>query len=221
MPENDSPITPQPSSAAQPTPSEQPTAAPATSGAPNAAARRLNRPDDYDPAHIRMGEEFDRAKWTMPKWQPVVIALVIVGVAVAFVGYFNRAKPPATGSIDQISAVAIPGDMTMVAVTVHFKNATDNTLYIRSVKAAVDTTKGEFTDDAANASDYDRYYQAFPQLKENSKPPILQDTQVARGASGIGTVIFSFPVTKDVFDARQSLTVTVQPYDQPAILLKK
>jgi hypothetical protein len=218
MAENDRPVIPQSEAAPQSAPVAPPTEASPTGVAPKMPPKK---PDDYDPANISMGEEFDRAKWTMPKWQPVVIALVIVAAAVAFVGYFNRSKPPATGAIDQITAVSIPGDMTMTAVTVHFKNATDNTLYIRNVKATLQTSKGEFTDDAANASDYNRYYQAFPALKENSKPPIIQDTQVARGASGIGTVIFSFPITKDVFDSRQSFTVTVQPYDQPAIVLKK
>lgn len=215
MPENDNPVTPQPSSNPQPAPVSGSTPPPATAPAAKKAG------DDYDLANIHMGEEFDRAKWTMPKWQPVAIALVIVAAAIAFVGYFNRAQPPATGSIDQLTAVNIPGDMTMVAVTLHFKNATDNTLYIRNVKATLETSKGEFTDDAANASDYKRYYEAFPALQQNTKPPILQDTQVARGASGIGTVIFSFPITKDIFDGRQSLTVSVQPYDKPAIVLKK
>lgn len=214
MVENNSSATPQvtPNAQGEGTPPKSPTA-------PVRTAKK--KPEDYDPAHVPMGEEFDRAKWTMPPWQPVVIALLIVAAAVAFVGYFNRAKPPAEGAIDQITAVSAPGDSTMVAVTVHFKNTTDKMLYIRNVKSTVQTSKGEFTDDAANASDYDRYYQAFPDLKQNTKPPIIQDTQVAQGASGIGTVIFSYPVTKDVFDGRQSFTVTVQPYDQPAIVLKK
>ncbi|MGH9523894.1 MAG: hypothetical protein ACRD3E_15320 [Terriglobales bacterium] len=211
MAENDSPAVPPTTPAAS-------TGTPPSVAPPPAAKKKAQ---EYDPAHVPMGEEFDRAKWTMPGWQPVVIALVIVAAAVAFVGYFNRSKPPAVGAIDQITAVSIPGDSTMVAVTVHFKNATDHMLYIRNVKSTLETAKGEFTDDAANASDYARYYEAFPSLKENSKPPIIQDTQVAKGASGIGTVIFSYPITKDVFDGRQSLTVTVQPYDQPAIVLKK
>ena len=212
MAENESPASPQNV--------HEPSVVPPPPAAAAAPASK-KKAEEYDPAHVPMGEEFDRAKWTMPPWQPVVIALVIVAAAIAFVGYFNRSKPPAVGGIDQITAVSIPGDSTMVAVTVHFKNATDHTLYIRNVKSTLQTAKGEFTDDAANASDYDRYYQAFPDLKQNVKPPIIQDTQVAQGASGIGTVIFSYPITKDVFDGRQSLTVTVQPYDQPAIVLKK
>ena len=222
MAENETPATPQPS-----VPPEAGTAPLPAAGTPQpsptqpGAQAAKKAAGEYDRAHVPMGEEFDRAKWTMPAWQPVVIALVIVAAAIAIVGYFNRATPPAKGAIDQITAVSLPGDMTMVAATVHFKNVTDKTLYIRNVKAAVETSKGEFTDTAANASDYSRYYQAYPQLQQNTKPPIIQDTQVARGASGIGTVIFSFPVTKDIFDSRQSFTVTVQPYDQPAIVLKK
>jgi hypothetical protein len=168
-----------------------------------------------------MGEEFDKAKWTMPPWQPVVIALVVVGIIVGIISYFNRAKPPAAGGIDEITSVAVPGDSVMVAINVHFGNSSEYLIKVHSIKATVQTSKGEFSDEAANAADYARYYQAFPDLKQNAKTPLMQDARIAPGANGIGTVIVSFPIPKDVFDSRQSLTVTVEPYDGLPIVLKK
>lgn len=173
------------------------------------------------PAHTPLGEEFDKARWTMPPWQPVVIALVLLGIIVAVIAFTTKAKPPASGGIDEITAVNVPGDMVMVAANVHFANTSQKTIIVNSIKATLQTPKGEFSDDAANASDFARYYQAFPDLKQNAKTPLMQDARIAPGANGIGTVIVSFPITKDVFDARQSLTITVQPYDMPAIVLKK
>jgi len=37
-----------------------------------------------------------------------------------------------------------------------------------------------------------------------------------------GTIVVSFPVTRQIFDARKSLTVSIQPYDQrvPVVLTK-
>ena len=206
MPENDPTATPLP-----PTP-------PAVTPSPAPAKKASG---EYDRAHVPMGEEFDKAKWTMPPWQPVVIALVVVGIIVGIISYFNRAKPPAAGGIDEVTAVSVPGDSVMAAINVHFGNSSDYLIKVHSIKATVQTSKGEFSDEAANAADYARYYQAFPDLKQNAKTPLMQDARIAPGANGIGTVIVSFPIPKDVFDSRQSLTVTVEPYDGLPIVLKK
>ncbi len=204
MPENEVPPTPPPPSTPVPTP---------------AAAAPKKAEDDY--AHVPMGEEFDKAKWTMPPWQPVVIALLVVGVIVGIISYFNRAKPPASGGIDEVTSVVVPGDSVMAAINVHFGNSSEYLIKVHTIKVTVQTSKGEFSDEAANASDYARYYQAFPDLKQNAKTPLMQDARIAPGANGIGTVIVSFPIPKDVFDSRQSLTVTVQPWDGLPIVLKK
>src|ERR1051326_1334822 len=109
MAEND---TTPPQNPPQTTPAAAPTAAPA-------AAKKT----DGTYAQVPMGEEFDKAKWTMPPWQPVVIALVVVGIIVGIIAYFNRAKPAATGGIDEVTAVAVPGDSVMAAINVHFGNS--------------------------------------------------------------------------------------------------
>jgi hypothetical protein len=36
-----------------------------------------------------------------------------------------------------------------------------------------------------------------------------------------GMIVVSFPVTQDVFNARKSLTVTVTPYDELPVVMKK
>lgn len=209
MPENESSATPPtPTSASAPTPN--PVLKPAA-----------KKTDDYDRAHVPMGEEFDKAKWTMPPWQPVVIALVVVGIVVGVISFLNKAKPPASGGIDEITSVNVPGDSVMVAINVHFANTSDYLIKVHTIKATVQTSKGEFSDEAANAADYARYYTAYPDLKQNAKTPLMQDARIATGANGIGTIIVSFPVPKDVFDSRQSLTVSVIPWDGLPIVLKK
>jgi len=203
-------------------PAPKPPATPAGTPSANSAVKPAPKQTvEYDRAHVPMGEEFDKAKWTMPPWQPVVIALVVVGIAVGVIAYFNRAKPPASGGIDEITSVNIPGDSVMVAINTHFANSSQYTIKVHTIKATVQTSKGEFSDEAANASDFERYYTAYPDLKQNAKTPLMQDARVAPGANGIGTIIVSFPIPKDVFDARQSLSVSVIPYDGLPIVLKK
>jgi hypothetical protein len=43
----------------------------------------------------------------------------------------------------------------------------------------------------------------------------MPETKIRPGNETHGTVIVSFPVNQDDFNKRQSLSVEIQPYDQP------
>ena len=43
----------------------------------------------------------------------------------------------------------------------------------------------------------------------------MPETKILPGNKATGTVIVTFPVTQDAFDKRQSVSVVIQPYDQP------
>jgi len=177
--------------------------------------------DDYDRAHVPMAEEFDKARWTLPPWQPVVVALVIVGIIVGLLAWLTKAKPQGKATIDNINVVQLQGDNVLVAVNVTLQNTGEKPLVIHDIKAQVKTDKGDFSDEAAPAVDVERYYQALPDLKQNTLPALLPESLIAPRAQQAGTIVFGFPVTKDVFDRRKSLTVTIQPYDQKAVVLTK
>ena len=101
------------------------------------------------------------------------------------------------------------------------RNTTERPLWIKTVKAQLTTADGKtFDDEAASAVDLDRYYQAFPSLKEGSEPPLAPETKLSPGTQQRGSIIVSFKVAKDDFDRRKSLVVTIQPYDQvlPVVL---
>jgi hypothetical protein len=103
----------------------------------------------------------------------------------------------------------------------HLRNTADKPLWIHTLKARLTTADNQtFDDDAASAVDLDRYFQAFPALKESSEPPLSPETKLLAGAEQRGTIIVGFKVAKDAFDQRKSLTVTIQPYDQvlPVVL---
>ena len=78
-----------------------------------------------------------------------------------------------------------------------------------------------YEDEAASAVDLDRYFQAFPALKESSEPPLPPETKLLPGATQRGTIMFSFPVTKEALDQRKGLEVSIQPYDQPLPVVLK
>ena len=107
----------------------------------------------------------------------------------------------------------------MVAVNVTVHNSGEKTLWIHDLKAKIVTDGGEFTDEAASAVDFDRYFQAFPVLKEHALSAIPPETKIPPGSQTQGTIVVSFPVTQNVFDKRKSFSVVIQPYDQPLPLV--
>jgi hypothetical protein len=44
----------------------------------------------------------------------------------------------------------------------------------------------------------------------------MPETKIAPGGRIAGSALFSFDVTKDVFDQRRSLALRVVPYDRPS-----
>jgi hypothetical protein len=153
------------------------------------------------------------------KLPPLKILLYAIGgLAVVLIvwGFIGRAKPQGAGSVDNIAAVEIPGQNSMlVALTVTLHNSGEKPLWIHTIQGKLKTPSDEYSDDAASAVDFDRYFQAFPDLKQGSQAALMPETKILPGNEAHGTVIVSFPVTKDVFDKRQSVSVVVQPYDQP------
>ncbi|MGB9205919.1 MAG: hypothetical protein WCB94_18330 [Terriglobales bacterium] len=171
---------------------------------------------------FHIGDEFGTAKRNLPPAGIVLVCLAVVAVIVGIFAFKERQKPQGAGSIDFVAAAEVPGqNMILAAITMTLRNTADKPLWIKNLKAHLTTADGStFDDNAASAVDLDRYYQGFPALKESSEPPLSPETKLPAGAQQRGTIIVSFKVTKEAFDQRKSLTVTIQPYDQalPVIL---
>lgn len=175
-------------------------------------------PQPYDIPTL--GEEFDRAKWTLPPAQIVAIAIAGVAIVVAIVMYVARYKPVSAGSLDDAVAVELADhNSVLVAINVTVRNIGQKPLWVHQVTAGVDTDKGKFTDTAASAVDFGRYYQAYPTLKQHALPALMPEMKIMPGGELKGTVIVSFPVNEDTFNKRKSLSVSVEPYDQRALVL--
>jgi hypothetical protein len=177
-----------------------------------------------DYGHVAMGEEFSKARWTLPPVGIVAIALVAVAIIVGVISWTSRPKPGARGTIDDIGAVATDPNNVMVGVQFSLTNVTDKPFWVKSVSATlVGDNNQEYTDTAASVADFERYFQAFPDLKQHAAAePIKADTKIPPGGNLRASAIFSFPLSKDAFDKRKSLTITIQPYDQPrAVVITK
>ena len=169
-----------------------------------------------------IGDEFGTAKRNLPPAGIVLICIAAVAVIVGIFAFKQRPKPQGAGSIDFVAAAEVPGqNMILAAITVTLRNTADKPLWIKTVQAQLTTADEKmFEDQSASAVDFDRYYQAFPALKESSEPPLSPEAKLLAGAQQRGTIIVSFKVTKEAFDQRKALTVRIQPYDQvlPVVL---
>jgi hypothetical protein len=169
-----------------------------------------------------MTEEFDSFKHTMPSAGPVMIAMLLLALAIGAAAYFLRATPVASGSIDQAFAVNVPGqDLALATVQLSLTNISKKPLFLKNVKITIRTSKGDFSDDFGSVSDFERYFQAFRELRQHSIAGLMRDSRIAPGGQISGSVVVSFPVSKELFDARQGMTATVSYYDQRPVEIKR
>jgi hypothetical protein len=172
---------------------------------------------------INIGEEFGTASKNLPSVKIVAIVLAVVAVVLAIWAFVLRPTPQGGGSIDNVAAIEIPGqNAVLVAVNVTVHNSGKKPLWIKDIKATLKTDSGEFSDEAAPAMDFDRYFRAFPALKLHALSPLTPETKIPPGDQAQGTIVVSFRVIRQTFDKRQSLSVVIQPYDQavPLVLTK-
>lgn len=170
-----------------------------------------------------MGEEFGTAKKSLPPAKIILIAIAVLVAVGGIIVFVQRPQATATGTIDNITSVAVPDqNSVMVAISVSVHNGGQKPFWVRTTSATLEGADGkQYSDDGLSAMDFDRYYQAFPSLKENAYPALQRESKINPGGDVKGTMIVSFPVAEDAFASRKSLSVTIQPYDQPVPLVIK
>jgi hypothetical protein len=190
-----------------------------TPPSPTSSPTPSNEPQQT-PMSFNIGEEFGTASKNLPSAKIVLIVLACIVVIAVVVSLVERPHVTATGAIDDVVAVEIPfQNSVMVAINVSFQNNGKKPFWIHDIKVEMDTGTNKHSDPAASAVDFDRYFQAFPALKEHALDPLKRESMIEPGNNTKGTIIVSFPVTPDVFASRKSLTVTILPYDQPLPLV--
>jgi len=194
-------------------PEDSPTPPPAPPSAPAPAPSQPGIP-------FHIGEEFGTAKRNLPPVKIVLIGAAIIAVIAGLIAFVQRPQSAATGSIDDVVSVEVPNqNLTMVAINVSLQNNGKKPYLIRTIKADLDSGNGTFSNDAASPVDFDRYFQAFPTLKQHALSPLEREAKIEPGAQVKGTIIVGFPVTPDGFINRKSLKVTIQSYYQPVPLV--
>jgi hypothetical protein len=201
MPDETKPATPPQSNQ----PGANPTTKPQAASASNAG-------------HIPITEEMDSAKWTLPPIVPLLVAAVLVAILVSVVVLSNKTKPSASLAITKVVSAAQEGN-TMVAIQMKLDNQVEGPLWIKEIKAEVETADGKkYSDSAAPGVDGPRYMEAFPVLEEAKADWLKEDLKIPTKTSFTGVAIFSYPVAKTEFDKRKQVTLRIQLYDRPTLV---
>jgi hypothetical protein len=196
-------------------PDQIPNRAPISPATPSAPAGPT-LPVPQRGATINIADEFGTAKRNLPPVKVLLLATAGVLLIAAGAAFFQRAKPQGAGSLDNVTAVAIPNqDAVLVALTFTLHNSGKKSLWVHGIQGKLATSNGEKSSDAVSAVDFERYYQAFPALKEDAQPALAPEDKLQPGQEIKRTVIVSFPVALVDFKERRSVSVVIQPYDQP------
>lgn len=101
-------------------------------------------------------------------------------------------------------------DDLCVLLTLRVDDKLNLPLFLKDMAATFTDAKGEsLTTSAAEKRDLPAILNTFPNLKSLASTPLLRDTQIAPGQSAAGMVLLQFPITQDVWNHRQSATLTV------------
>jgi hypothetical protein len=193
---------------------------PATPTEPSTPGQTSTAPDQK--TNFNIGEEYGTARKSLPPAGIVAICVVVVVAIAAIYALTHRAHPLSSGSIDDVVAVAMPGqNMVMVAVNVSLQNNQQKQTWIKTIQVTADAGGGKYTDDAAPAVDAKTYFESLPDLKQHALKVLTTETRINPGEKIAATIVVSFPITADAFAARKSLTVTITPYDEVPVILTK
>jgi hypothetical protein len=183
---------------------------------PTAASPAPAPPEIQRGPTINIGAEFGTAKRNLPPIKILAYALGGVLLVAGLASFFQRAKPQGSGSLVNVIAEQIPNQKAvLVALTFALRNSGEKTIWVHDIHGKLTTSSGEQTAEAVSAMDFDRYFTAFPTLKRGAQPPLSPEDKLPPGQQTERTIIVSFPVNLDAFNQRRSISVLIQPYDQP------
>jgi hypothetical protein len=165
-----------------------------------------------------------------------IIATVVVIIAIAIYVISGQKPPAAAGEVTRVAAHMMhressgldasgrpmpKDDFDQVLVFTHVKlhNQSKNPLFLRQMLTNVTLDDGLHTSYAATPTDYERLFQAYPELASLHGKPIPTEATVPAGEWVEGDFVTSFRLTKAQWDARKGLDYNVSFRYQPDLKL--
>lgn len=188
--------------------------------------------DEIDDAAL--GEEL--TKGTSHRVWASVIAAIVVSAAIAIYVLAGQKPPAAVGEIEQVwvhpqhtetsgfdaNGAPIPKevfDQIWVFALVKLHNQGKQPLFLHSIMTNATLDDGIHTSYAAQSSDYERLFAAYPTMSIPHGAPLSPLATIQPGQTAEGTFVSTFRLTKEQWDARKDLSFTFAIQYQPSLQL--
>lgn len=168
----------------------------------------------------------------------VFIATVIVLLTTAIYVWVGEKPPVAVGQIVKLDVTPIHTEMRvgagaqgvqggmdtydqlLVLAEVKVRNQTNIPLFLHDMWSNLITNNDDQDRSlAANRTDFESVFVAYPQMAQMKQEPLLRDTAIQPGQTAQGLVIFHYPMTKDQWDARHGFEAVVSFTHQKNLVL--
>jgi hypothetical protein len=111
-------------------------------------------------------------------------------------------------------------DQVFVFTKVSLKNQSEHPIFLNNVTTNVTLADGIHSSYAANQSDYDRLFIAYPDIQVPHGPGISPlNTEIDPGQTVEGEIVCAFRITKEQWDARKKLDYTFSFRYQPNLVV--
>ena len=148
-------------------------------------------------------------------------------LAIAAWFYFGDKPPVATAEVVHLTAYPIHRvsnaggnrqgtmgieqsfDEVIVIAQVRLHNQSQGPLFLSDMAGLVSMPDQELRNLAATTSDFGRVFIAYPQLAPMKQQPLLRDITIPAGATVDGQLVFNYPITKEQWDLRRSMAITL------------
>lgn len=191
--------------------------------------QNANGPDD-----AARGEEFTRD--TSRLGMAAIIAAVVVTAMIALYIVTGQKPAAATGQVVQVTAhvvhretksfdaggAAIPKeefDQLLLFTRLKVHNQSKNPLFIHDLMANVTMPDGIHSSTAASPVDYQRLFQASPELISFKGAALPTDSTIAPGQTLEGDFVSAFRMSKAEWDSHKALDFSVAIRYQPTLKL--
>jgi hypothetical protein len=178
------------------------------------------------------GEEFTKGSSNVIL--PIIIAVVVVGIAIFLYAWLGEKPNPAAGEVTNVIAhpmhretsgldaagAAMPKDVfEQVLVFAHVKlhNRTKEPLFLHQIMINATLDDGIHTSYVAAPTEYDRAFMGYPEIAPLRGKPLNTEQTVEGGQTVEGDILASFRLTKQQWDARKGLDFTFGFRYQPVL----
>ena len=110
-------------------------------------------------------------------------------------------------------------DETIIIADVRLHNQSQGPVFLADMSALLKLPSEEDHSLAATSADFNRVFVGYPALAPMKQQPLPRDITISAGATVEGQPVFNYPITKEMWDKRQSLELTLSFIHQKDLVL--